>query len=134
LTLVGNPGFAPGMFGQALDLHRDPSQYAVRPISDSVFNFGSENFTVQVWVNLNLDPSLNEQTLVEKFTGGGGPGWTLTTAGIRGFQFYYTQSAFEGGFPSSSRTNVWFDVVVERNADLNLFLSIVILLRARQRA
>lgn len=76
LDLYGDPNFSAGLFGQALDLHSNNSQYAQRPVDDNVYNFSSSNFTIQVWVNLN---SLSvEQVLLEKFQGASGPGWTLT--------------------------------------------------------
>ena len=72
LTLVGNPDFAPGRFGQALSLSGDGSEYAVRPIDDPAFNFGSNEFTVQIWANFNNHDT--EQNLIEKFTGTDVPG------------------------------------------------------------
>lgn len=49
------------------------------PFDDGVFNFGSGDFTIQVWVNwANGAATSGEQVLLEKFTGPGGPGWTLT--------------------------------------------------------
>jgi len=77
LNLVGNPTFAPGRFGQAISLNGTGDQYAVRPGNDAAFNFGSGDFTVAIWAYFNQH--LDEQTLIEKWTGDGGPGWTLTT-------------------------------------------------------
>jgi hypothetical protein len=78
LDLYGGVGFATGLFGQALDLHRDATQYAQRPVNDSIYNFSTSDFTIQVWVNLNS--IVGEQILLEKFDAvvGSGPGWTLT--------------------------------------------------------
>lgn len=84
LTLVGNPGFASGVFGQALSLYKDGSQFAQRPVSDPAFNFGSSNFTVQAWVNYNSTDT--EQILVEKWSGAQGPGWTLTKMSNNAFR------------------------------------------------
>lgn len=39
LDLFGGVGFAPGLFGQALDLHSNPSQYAARPGDDQHLRF-----------------------------------------------------------------------------------------------
>jgi hypothetical protein len=111
LTLVGNPGFAAGMSRQALQLHGDGLQYAIRPVSDSAFSFlGSSDFTVQIWVNYNLSPSIRQQTLIEKFTGGSGPGWTLTADGSH-FQFYPIS---DGHGVGSFVTGAWHDIVAER--------------------
>src|SRR5262249_43213143 len=63
VSLVGGAGFAPGLFGQALDLHANNSQFAQRPVSDAAFNFGSGDFTIQTWFNFNSTP--REQTLIE---------------------------------------------------------------------
>jgi hypothetical protein len=118
LTLVGNPTFAAGKFGQALVLDGTGNQYAVRPVSDSVFNFGSNDFTVQVWVNYSLSPAVRQQVLIEKFTGATGPGWTLTSADSH-FEFYPFAFGLDIG---SFTTGVWHDVVAERSANiLNFF-------------
>src|SRR5262249_19266643 len=61
LTLVGNPTFVPGKFGQALFFDGTGNQYAIRPVIDPVFNFGSSDFTVQVWVNYSLSPAVRQQ-------------------------------------------------------------------------
>ena len=79
LTLVGNPSFGPGLIGQALSLHGDNSQSATRPGDDSVFNFGANDFSIQAWVNFNSFGS-SIQTLIEKFNGPNGPGWTSLTS------------------------------------------------------
>jgi hypothetical protein len=114
LTLVGNPGFAPGMFGQALDLHGDGSQYAIRPVVDSAFQFGFSDFTIQVWVNFNVSPALREQTLIEMFEGESGPGWTLTAPNYAdGFQFFANPAGILQA-NNTATTGVWEQVVVER--------------------
>lgn len=77
LNLVGNPSFGAGRFGQALSLTGDGSKYAVRPVDDPAFNFGSGDFTVQIWANFYSHST--EQVLIEKFTSTDGPGWTFAT-------------------------------------------------------
>jgi N-acetylneuraminic acid mutarotase len=79
LNLFGGVGFASGLFGQALDLHHDPDQYAARPVDDDDFDFGDRDFSLQVWVNFN-DTS-GEQEPLEKFAGQTGPGWTVIKLG-----------------------------------------------------
>jgi hypothetical protein len=116
LTLVGNPTFESGVLGQAIVLDGTGNQYAQGP---SAFNFGSSDFTIQVWVNYTESPSSREQTLIEQFSGAGGPGWTLTTPVYdNGFQFY--ASPFGGliNTTNTAPTGVWLDVVVERNGSL----------------
>ena len=111
LNLVGSPGFAAGKFGQALDLHGNGNQYAVRPVDDTAFNFGSKDFTIQLWVNFNTVDHV--QTMMEKFSDCCGPGWTMTTdlAGTV-YQFYagsrgdvHLNSSF------SPAAGVWHDLV-----------------------
>lgn len=113
LTLVGNPTFGPGRFGQALQLNGTNTQYAVRPIDDPAFDFSSSNFTIQIWAE--FDSRATEQTLIEKFTGGAGPGWTFTTPGC-GLQFYAEPTGFGMGCFAFS-LNHWDQYVVERNGN-----------------
>ena len=120
LTIYGNAGFAGGLFGQALDLHANQSQYAGRPVDDSVFDFGLSNFTVQIWVNYNTVQ--REQNLFEKFEGGGGPGWTLTsllegagsTFGQAHFWAIEGQLALYSQAPLNFKTGVWRHFVARR--------------------
>ena len=115
LTLYGGVGFAPGLFGEALDLHHNNAQYAARPVSDPVFNFGSNNFTVSIWVNFNN--TSGEQTLIEKWDGAGGPGWTLTKPSDNSLRFA-TSFAPDGVLNSTSlsiTTGTWNDIVVRRD-------------------
>lgn len=112
LTLVGAPGFAPGLFGQALDLHRNPAQYAIRPASDALYGFGAGEFTVQTWVNF-YDTS-SEQTLIEKFDGATGPGWTLTKLVDNRMHFWARPGAVLYSPVQTIATGVWHHVLVRR--------------------
>ena len=76
LDLFGSPGFATGLFGTAIVFNANSSKYAQRPASDSVFDVGSSDFTIQTWVSFTA--TAGEQTIFEKWTGPGGPGYTLT--------------------------------------------------------
>jgi hypothetical protein len=115
LTLQGGVGFAPGLFGQALDLHGNVNQYAVRPISDPAFNFGANDFTIQIWANFNSMSS--EPTLMEKFSGGGGPGWTLTIRGGNDVEFY-AQPAFAIDTGFTPTLGVWHQFLVRRSGSV----------------
>src|SRR5262249_25260605 len=75
LSLVGNATYGAGQFGQALRLDGSATGYAVESANNTAFNFGSNDFTIQVWAKFNSPPQI--ENLIEKFTGGGGPGWTL---------------------------------------------------------
>jgi hypothetical protein len=115
LTQFGGVGFAAGLFGQALDLHHNNSQYAARPVSDPAFDFGSSNFTVSIWANFNT--TSGEQTLIEKWDGAAGPGWTLTK--LDGDALRFATSFDPGGILNSSpltiATGTWHDIVVRRD-------------------
>lgn len=117
LTVVGNPGFVPGRFGEAMSLNGTGNQYATRPVSDPAFNLGASDFTLQIWVDFNSHPG--EQTLIEKFSGCCGPGWTLTTPGD--LQFY------DGGANNAAFTwadHTWYDVVVRDSSNaLDFFVN-----------
>jgi VCBS repeat-containing protein len=111
MQLFGGVGFAVGLFGQALDMNRNSAQYAARPVSDPVFNFGTSSFTVQEWVN--FDTTAGEQVLIEKFDGGGGPGWTFTkldgnTLRVAGVSVSDTPAL-------TIPTNVWHQFLLRKN-------------------
>ena len=118
LQLVGGVGFAEGLFGRALDLHNDPTQYAQRLVDDAVYDFGSEDFTVQAWVNFN-DTS-REQVLVEKFDGSGGPGWTLTQQGQANnvWHFWTRPGPTAWSETQSIDPAVWHQVLARRHGDV----------------
>ncbi len=114
-----NAGFGPGLFGQALALLGNSSSYGQQhflnaALDTSDFTFGSSDFTVQVWFNLNING--REQTLIEKFTGSGGPGWTLTTPGGNNLQFYSTPSVVLNA-GATFTTGVWHEAVVRRSGN-----------------
>ena len=108
LTLVGSPTFAPGRFGQAISLNGTGDQYAVRPGDDAAFNFGSGDFTVAIWAYFNQHNV--EQTLMEKWTGDSGPGWTLTTPQ----DWYQLAPEIYSGFGGYDPGN-WHMYLAERN-------------------
>ena len=115
LTLYGGVGFASGLFGQALDPNGNDAQYAARPLSDSAFDFGSNNFTVSIWVNFNSTSC--EQTMIEKWTGAGGPGWTLTKPSDNSLRFAtsFDPNGILNSAPLTITTGVWNDIVVRRD-------------------
>lgn len=121
LSLVGNPSFGAGLYGQALSLNNDQAQYATRPGDDPAFDFGSGNFAIQVWVNFNQFGG-REQTLIEKFSGDGGPGWTLTTPGGDSIQFY-TSGLPSLQAPVSIAAGTWNQMIVDRDGStLSIYL------------
>jgi hypothetical protein len=116
LDLYGGVGFAHGLFEAGLNLHHDGTQFAERPVDDPIYNFGANDFTIQIWVNFNTMDG--EQTLVEKFEGIGGPGWTVTKLASNAWHFWASPSAVLYSDPVSIPTGVWLQVIVRRTGDL----------------
>ena len=112
LDLFGDVGFAPGLFGQALDLHSNPSQYAARPGDEQIFDFGAADFTLQVWVRFNQ--TSGEQTLLEKFSSQAGPGWTVTKLPGQVLRLHFDGAIVLDSAPQSIPSEVWHHVVVRR--------------------
>ena len=115
VNLFGGGGFAAGLVGEALDLHGNNNQFAQRPVDDSALDFGTGDFTLQIWVNYNS--LIGEQTLIEKFEGGGGPGWSLTTF-PNFIRFGVTAANGGGGILNAAvsiPTGVWHNVTVRRS-------------------
>src|SRR5262249_28423945 len=84
----------------------------------SVFKFGSNDFTVQVWVKYSVSPAVRQQVLIEQFgPGGNGPGWTLTSDGSH-FQFYPVKDGLDIG---SFTTGIWHHVVAARRGSIFSF-------------
>lgn len=109
LTLVGSPSFVPGLFGQsALQLNGTNTQYAVGP---QAISFAGD-FTIAIWADFYTHNS--EATLIEDFTGAGGPGWTLTTPG-NAVQIYDNGSL--NGAYGAYGTNQWNMYLAERSGN-----------------
>jgi hypothetical protein len=121
LSLLGNLGFSGGLFGQAFDFPGDGSGYAARPVSDDVFNFASNEFTIQVWVNYRA--VVPEQTLIEKWYGSDGPGWTLTKIPYNVVRLAATNNSQGWDTPGLNiATFVWHHVVARRSGSaLDMF-------------
>lgn len=111
LALEGGATFAQGLFGQGLSLDGQIASYAVEVNTNPVFDFGSNDFTIQLWADFNTTTS-GEQTLIEKFNGQAGPGWTFTLPGMSDLQFY---AGWQMDAPVTIPTGVWQEFVVERS-------------------
>jgi hypothetical protein len=118
VALYGGVGYTAGLFGQALDLHDNGTQYAQRPGDDAAYDLESKGFTVQAWVNFYTISGSREQTIVEKFTGGGGPGWTITVPAINGsneIEFYSQPTLQIDSAPLTISAGAWHQVLVRRS-------------------
>lgn len=122
LELVGGVGFAPGLFGSALDLHGNRAQYARRPVDDPVYDFGANAFTIQAWARFDYVSYGVNQIFVEKFEGMGGPGWTLAVVGDTGefpvWHFYANPSAILYSPRQVIAPHTWHHVLTRRSADV----------------
>ena len=67
-----------GLFGEALGLDGVQGTYAQALTNNTQFDFSGSDFTVQVWAKFNDITNGREETLIEKFSGAAGPGWSLT--------------------------------------------------------
>jgi serine/threonine protein kinase len=113
LRLKGGVGFAPGLFGQSLDLHGNPNTYAQRLPDDPEYDFGDGDFTIQIWVNFySTSPN---QVLIEKFSGNVGPGWTFSKPENNVLQFFHFTPC--NSAPQTIPVNVWQHLVVCRKDD-----------------
>lgn len=122
LDLIGNPAFGTGLFNEALSLVGNPNQYAQRPVSDSIFEIGMDDFTIQVWINFNS--TSGEQTMFEKFTGSDGPGYTLTKLSTNRIQFYAAGGIVLNSNVLNIPTGIWHHVIMRRQgANFTLYLN-----------
>ena len=119
LAVPAGASFAAGLFGQAVVVAGSEANAPARPGDDAAFDFGTGDFTIQVWANFTS--TSGEQILLEKFTGGAGPGWTLTKLSNGSLLFFGGPSvASPSALPLS--TGVWSQFVARRSGtDLRLF-------------
>lgn len=75
LTAAGGIGFDAGIKGQAAAFPGNSGQWLQRPSDDEVYDFGSGDFTIVLWVR--FDGTADNQIFVEKWVGPSGPGWTF---------------------------------------------------------
>jgi hypothetical protein len=125
LTVPAGASYGTGLFGQALLVGGNEANAPTRtPFDGGVFDFGLGDFTIQFWVNwANTAAASGEQILLEKFTGGNGPGWTLTR--LSNAQLLFLGSG-AGSVTTVSPPNIvlgnWQQFVARRSGtDLRLF-------------
>jgi Ca2+-binding RTX toxin-like protein len=116
--LYGGAGYAAGLHGQGVDLNGVPGTF-VQEVADShATDFGSNDFTVSLWFRTD-DTSGREQTLIEDFESGGGPGWTLTHRGGSSLQFYASGAGPQmEAYTGSIGDGDWHQAVITRSGDL----------------
>jgi len=112
VTLAASPTFGTGLFGQALSLPGSEALAPVRPVNDAVFNFAAGDFTIQAW--LNFSSTAGEQVLIEKFTGGSGPGWTFTKLSDQRILFFGASSSSNTSVGQPILTSTWHHFVARR--------------------
>jgi len=109
------PDFDPGLIGDGMNNATATFKYAVDPATNSVFNLGSSDFTMQTWVN--FASTAGEQVFIEKFTGPSGPGWTFYKLSSNAIEFY--GGAGVGGVGTSPAltisTGAWHQFVARRS-------------------
>jgi hypothetical protein len=115
LTLQGGVGFATGLYGESLDIHKNQDTYAQRLVDDAAYDFGGGDFTVQAWVNYYSTST--EQVLIEKFTGTSGPGWTFTKPGDSFFQFYGWPAGYIHRSPGPVTASAWHQLLARRTGN-----------------
>jgi hypothetical protein len=122
--LQGGASFGNGLIDQAFSL--DGVDDFVMVPHDSSLNFGTNDFTVDLWVNFRT--IAGEQVIIEKFiethpilTGIPREGWTLTKLDNQTIRFSgdpWTQSSsIIDAAPSSIPINTWIYVAVTRSGN-----------------
>ena len=117
LLLSGGATLATGgLYGSALSLNGAEGSYAIDSTNNPAFDFGSNDFTIQIWVNSNDFGSGRIQTLIEKFSGSSGPGWSLSIMNDNSILFGANNDAIRvQSAPLSIPNGVWQEFVVERS-------------------
>src|SRR5262249_22320057 len=128
LALFGGAQLASGgLFGEGLSLNGQKTSYAQALTSNPEldFNIGTGDFTVQIWANFDAITNGREETLIEKFSGLAGPGWSFTVPG--GNRIVVDGGSGVGGMALSSGSlsipdHVWQEFVLVRSGDTyNIF-------------
>lgn len=115
LALAGGASFGSGQSGQGLHLDGAAGSFARETTNNPAFDLGNRDFTIQTWVK--FDSTFGEQTLVEKLTGAGNAGWTLTKLSNNVLQFYSAEFQLNSA-PLSISSNTWHQFTATRIGDL----------------
>jgi hypothetical protein len=118
-TLIGGATFASGIVGQAFSLNGSTA-YVQVPDS-SLWAFGTNNFTIELWANFR-SPGSSFQPLVGHDPGNGGePKWIFVLES--GFLAFHINGGADGPIylaraSFSPNANQWYHLAVERNGSL----------------
>ncbi len=106
---------AQSKFGGASGLFDGTGDYLSIPDSDD-WNFGSGDFTIDLWVRLNSLAAVN--AIVSQYVSGGND-WILYTQGDGSVRFYAGGATIVDMTSASSEvtTNIWYHLAVTRNGN-----------------
>lgn len=121
-TLIGDASFAPGLVDEAFSLDGDGDWVDFG--NDPIYNFGSSDFTISLWVYWNT--LAGEQVLIEKWDNGPAyegvehAGWMLTKLPDNSLRFGTGQGGSSesdlDGIPTGIVTGTWNHVTVSRQS------------------
>ena len=122
-TLFGNASFAPGFVDEAFSF--DGNGDWVDFGSDPIYNFGSDDFTISLWVNWNTLAG-PPQLLIEKWDNGPAfegvehAGWSLSKLAGGTIHFATGQGGASwtsvNGFPTGIAVGIWNHLAVSRES------------------
>jgi len=116
VALFGGATYGTGLRGQGLELDGNVGSYAQEIGSSSDFDLGEGEFSVVAWFRLD-GATGREQTLIEDFFSGGGPGWTWTMPGASDLRLH-ASGAVVADLPASNlQDGNWHQAVVTRSGD-----------------
>ena len=120
-----NLEFVSGCFGQAIHFNGDATSYLTRGQDDDALDFGSHDYSIELWVKFDRMPSeSDEQTLIEKCSGEGCgiTGWGVTVMNDNSVLFIQNQGweTWEtdiGGSLPDDGPNQWYHIVAVRQGE-----------------
>ena len=112
LSVAGGAGFGTGIFGNGLILPNSNSVYAARPASDAALDLASGDFTVELYAKFNH--FAHEQTLIEKWMGNSGPGWTFTCINAHQVRFHLDTTVYLDVDPNL-QPDTWYHLAAQRS-------------------
>jgi hypothetical protein len=119
-AIAGGNGFAPGISGQAFNLDGKTSQ--IRVPASPLWNFGSGDFSITLWVNLNslgvAGPDGPANVPGDTFIGDGQFGWNFSLGG--GLLYFHTgttgQGTINAPYSFTPVLHEWYNLAISRSA------------------